>query len=108
MAEAQLDGGSIIDWDAFHDQCAAVFGFPDFYGRNMNAWIDCLTYIREGDGMSQYILGPDEPLVITVLDTETFNERVPDVVDALVECTAFVNQRHVGMGQKPALYLLFR
>lgn len=67
MACARLNGDAIEDWDGFHDQCAAVFGFPDFYGRNMNAWIDCLTYVRNGDGMSRYVLGPEEPLIIEVL-----------------------------------------
>lgn len=33
----------ITDWDSFHDVFKRVFGFPDFYGRNMDAWIDCMT-----------------------------------------------------------------
>jgi Barstar (barnase inhibitor) len=68
VADATLDGRKITDWKSFHDECAAIFGFPVFYGRNMDAWIDCLTYVRQGDGMSQYVLGPAEPLVIHVLN----------------------------------------
>ena len=41
----------IRDWDTFHDTFAQRLGFPDFYGRNMDAWIDCLTYADEDDGM---------------------------------------------------------
>jgi hypothetical protein len=108
MAELQLNGAEIKDWDSFHDQCAERFGFPEFYGRNMNAWIDCLTYIREGDGMSRFVLGMTEPLVIEVLDTEAFCRQAPDVFHAFVECTSFVNQRHAEAGQIPALYILFR
>jgi RNAse (barnase) inhibitor barstar len=26
----------ISDWDSFHSVFAEVFGFPDFYGRNMD------------------------------------------------------------------------
>jgi Barstar (barnase inhibitor) len=37
----------INDWDTFHDTFAQALGFPDFYGRNMDAWIDCLTYADE-------------------------------------------------------------
>jgi hypothetical protein len=73
----------------------------------MNAWIDCLTYVREGDGMSRYVLGPDEPLIIEVRGTESLNKRVPEVVDALVECAAAVNRRQLELGEKPALQLLF-
>jgi RNAse (barnase) inhibitor barstar len=108
MAEARLDGAAIRDFESFHDQCAAQFGFPSFYGRNMNAWIDCLTYAREGDGMSRFVLGPTEPLLIEVVSTEAFNRQAPEVFDAFVECTGFVNQRSVDAGELPALHVLFR
>jgi RNAse (barnase) inhibitor barstar len=107
VAHACLDGKAITDWRAFHHECAQVFGFPDFYGRNMNAWIDCLTYVREGDGMSRYVLGPDEPLIIEVRETESLKNRVPEVLDALVECAAAVNLRQRELGERPALQLLF-
>jgi len=74
----------------------------------MNAWIDCLTYVREGDGMSRFVLGPTEPLVIDILETRAFNSQAPEILDALVECTASVNQRQFDAGEIPALYLLFR
>ena len=102
-----LDGSAIKDWSAFHDQCAERLGFPDFYGRNMDAWIDCLTYVRDGDGMSRFVLGPKEVLDIEISDTETFNKRAPEILDALVECVAAVNQRHVAAGQLPAIHLVF-
>jgi RNAse (barnase) inhibitor barstar len=38
----------ITDWPSFHDVFKQALGFPDFYGRNMNAWIDCLTYLNDG------------------------------------------------------------
>jgi RNAse (barnase) inhibitor barstar len=41
----QIAGSKITDWDSFHDLFAEVFGFPGFYGRNMNAWNDCMTYL---------------------------------------------------------------
>ena len=64
MAEVTLDTTRIHDWHSFHRVCAETFGFPDFYGQNMNAWIDCLTYIREGDGMSNFVLCDSEQLSI--------------------------------------------
>jgi hypothetical protein len=48
----------IHDWDTFHDTFAQALGFPDFYGRNMDAWIDCLTYADEDDGMRAITAGP--------------------------------------------------
>ena len=103
----QLDGHVIDGWDAFHDQSALVFGFPGFYGRNMNAWIDCFHYVRDGDGMSRFALGPEEPLVIEVLGTREFKRRVPEVFDALVDGATAVNQGNVEAGEIPSIHLLF-
>lgn len=102
----RLDGEAIIDWESFHDASAAVFGFPAFYGRNMDAWIDCLTYVGDGDGMSRFVLGPDGVLIIEVASSEMFNERAPEVFRAFADCVAAVNQRHVESGELPPLHLL--
>ena len=107
MATVRLDTSSISDWDSFHKTCREVFGFPDFYGMNMNAWIDCLTYLDEGDGMSRFHLAAGERLNIEVSDTKSFNARLPEIFDALVECSAFVNQRYLEAGKSPLLSLVF-
>lgn len=104
--KACFDGARINGWDAFHGQSAAVFGFPDFYGRNLNAWIDCLTYVREGDGMSRFQLGPEVPLVIEVTNSQVFRESLPEIFAAFIDCVAFVNQRQNEAGEKPAVQLL--
>jgi len=103
MISVRLDTSDINDWDSFHLKCKEVFGFPDFYGMNMDAWIDCLTYVREGDGMSRFHLAENEMLDIEVTDLIKFKSRVPEIFDALVECSAFVNSRY----QKPVLALVF-
>ena len=108
MALVQLHGAAIRDWDAFHDQSAAVFDFRAFYGRNVDAWIDCLTYVRDGDGMSRFALGPSEALVIEVLDSETFKAQAAAIFDAFVESVAFVNQRQAAAGEISALQIRFR
>lgn len=103
MAHVKLDTKRISDWDSFHLVSKDAFGFPDFYGMNMNAWIDCLTYLREDDGMSRFQLAKDEMLHIEVSDTENFNSRLPEIFDAFVECSAFVN---IGC-KTPVLSLIF-
>jgi RNAse (barnase) inhibitor barstar len=40
----------IVDWNSFHATLKEALAFPDFYGRNGNAFIDCLTY--DDDQMS--------------------------------------------------------
>lgn len=105
MATVRLETESIVDWDSFHSVCKAAFGFPEFYGMNMNAWIDCLTYIDEGDGMSNIVLNNDEDLEIVVTDSVTFGRRLPEISSALVECVDFVNQRFLEDGKRPRIRL---
>ena len=106
MAEVTLDTTRIHDWHSFHRVCAETFGFPAFYGQNMNAWIDCLTYAREGDGMSSFVLGDTEQLLIVLPDFEVFTERVPAISAELLLYVSFVNQRSVEAAEKPALVFL--
>jgi len=47
MTVVRVDCDRITDWESFHSVFADVFGFPNFYGRNMNAWIDCMSYLDE-------------------------------------------------------------
>jgi hypothetical protein len=107
MATVRLDSSRILDWESFHMTCCETFGFPDFYGRNMNAWIDCLTYLDQGDGTSRFHLSTGETLTIEVSETESFNARLPEIFDEFVECNAAVNQRYIEMGKPPALALVF-
>lgn len=107
MAKARLDTKQFKDWKSFHLFCKSEFGFPDFYGMNMDAWIDCLSYLDEEDRMSRFTLEKGELLHIEIFDTEDFNSRLPEIFDALVECSAFVNRRYVSDGKPPVLSLLF-
>ena len=43
----EVDLASISDWPSFHASFAAAFGFPSFYGMNMNAWVDCMTCLED-------------------------------------------------------------
>jgi Barstar (barnase inhibitor) len=106
MAEATIDTGKIHDWPSFHAQSAEAFGFPDFYGRNLNAWVDCLSYLSEGDGMTRFALGPDEQLFIKLLGAESFTKSQPEIWQAFSESVALVNQRYISAGAMPRLVLV--
>ena len=108
MQAAILDGRAIGNWRAFHAECQIAFGFPDFYGRNMDAWIDCLSSLRDGDGMSRFVLGPEDMLRIDVLHSEALRRKAPEILEALEECAAEVNERYAENGEKPALSLNLR
>src|SRR5262245_24250664 len=104
MATAILDATAITDWASFHDASRAAFGFPDFYGRNMDAWIDCLTDLD--DGMSRFSLPPTETLTIEVRGAHDFFVRCPEIAVALAECVSFVNFRNLETGAPARLILL--
>lgn len=108
MPTVRLDGHHIGNWAAFHDTCRSAFGFPDFYGRNMNAWIDCLSDLRDQGGMSSFVLGADDVLQIEVLHSDALRRQAPGILAALEDCTAEVNERYAENGEKPALALLLR
>eukprot|EP01037_Dinobryon_pediforme_P018999 gene18999-19344_t len=71
----------------------AVFGFPDFYGCNMNAWVDCLSYLRDDDGMSRFVLKDKEVLTIEVLHSDKLRQAAPEIIEELQFCVAMINDR---------------
>jgi len=104
----QIDGSKITDWNSFHDHFSETLGFPGFYGRNMHAWNDCMTYLDDPEaGMTSVHVAPGEVLVICVSAVADFKKRCPDIFDALVECSAFVNYRRIEKGEHAVLALSF-
>ena len=106
MAVVTLPTDEIRDRASFHSVCQRTLGFPDFYGRNMDAWIDCLTDLDECEGMTTFTLAPDERLIIELPAALALQNRAPDVFAALLDCTAFVNQRHIDAGKSPLIALV--
>ena len=108
MKIVEIDCIAINDWGSFHSIFAKSFGFPSFYGNNMNAWIDCLTSLdAPEDGMTSIHVGPGEALTLSLLNIKHLQESCPDIYSALVECSAFVNWRRVKNSEPPVLALAF-
>ena len=103
MSIVRIDGKSIIDWDSFHNVFAEAFGFPDFYGRNMNAWIDCMTSLDEpANGITAVHGSPTDPVV---LQLDNASSVPSEQFEAITECSAFVNWRRLEVGE-PAILML--
>ena len=104
----QIDASNIKDWDSFHDLFAEVFGFPDFYGRNMDAWNDCMTYLAvPEEGMTSVHVAPGDVIVLCISGVSDLKKRSPEIYDALIECSAFVNWRRIEKGEPAVLALSF-
>jgi len=105
MPLIRIDGALLQNWDSFHSVLAATFGFPDFYGRNMNAWIDCMTSLDAPEDRMTSVHGSASDPVVLQLENA---EAVPkELFYALVECAAFVNWRRLEVGEPAILMLAF-
>jgi hypothetical protein len=90
MALIDVPTDEIDDWQSFHDVMARALRFPAYYGRNGNAFIDCLRDIADGRDAPQ-TLASGETLTINLGDSRAFRARCPEQFEALAEWTAMVN-----------------
>ena len=105
---AKIECGNIHDWDSFHDEFNRVFGFPDFYGRNMDAWIDCMSSLANPeDGLTQVHCEEGKVITIELGNVKEFMSRCPEQYNAIIECSAFVNWRLIENSEQPVLALSF-
>jgi RNAse (barnase) inhibitor barstar len=80
MKSATIDLTTVTGWESFHELFAQSFDFPAYYGRNMDAWIDCMEDLAiEGSGLRLDLKGM-KPL----------KARCPEIYDAINECSAFI------------------
>ena len=90
----RMDGRKIASPDTFHDVFSHEFSFPHYYGRNMDAWIDCMSDLKKFTA-------------IHIVNYEYLKKTAPDQWLDLIECSAFVNWRNLDAGQPPLLALAF-
>lgn len=92
VQSVQIDCGTIRGFNSFHDEFAMKFGFPSFYGRNMNAWTDCMRYLDDPEaGMSSVHRPKGERMVLELRGYQALQKRCPDVCLALEECLDRIN-----------------
>jgi len=104
MPRVVLPTSEMRNEKSFHAACQRVFGFPDFYGHTMDAWIDCLSCLDDPSAeMTSMTLAPGELLLIVVPDSASLK---PELFDALIDGTVAVNRRFVSRGKPPVVALL--
>jgi len=104
----RIDGDRLTDESAFHDAFAEALGFPDWYGRNWDAWIDLMTHLDVDSGSAEFCVQPSETVTILLDKAAAFRDRAPKLYNALIECAAFVNWRRLETGDTAYLCLAFR
>ncbi len=90
-----INAHEITNWKSFHDVFKRVFGFPDFYGYNMDAWIDCMADLDENNGMTSLAVEEGGLVALQIEGWEEFQERCPKQYSALLACAATVNENHM-------------
>jgi hypothetical protein len=101
-----VDTKQIVDWESFHNVFAQAFGFPSYYGRNLDGWIDCMTHLNDPTGSDTAIhVGAGEVVTLHLAHMSEFSKRCPDIHAALIDCSAFVNFRLIEQGNPPVLAL---
>ncbi len=108
MAVVRFDCREFHSWESFHRIFAQRLGFPSYYGRNTNAWIDCMTYLDSPSaGMTSIHVTPPEVLVLQLDHVGDLIRRDPDMYLAIVELSSFVNFRKLDVGEPAVLALSF-
>ncbi|MEM6554016.1 MAG: barstar family protein [Planctomycetota bacterium] len=103
MPLVRVDARRISDWGTFHDVFSEAFGFPGFYGKNLDAWIDCLSCLDDPDaGMTSVHGSSIDPVVLQLDHAGTLADTL---FEALAEGVAFVNWRRLEQGD-PAILML--
>jgi hypothetical protein len=98
---------AVHDWDSFDDVFAKALRFPSYYGRNANAFIDCLSDIAEGRDVPP-LLAEGEILTIDLGDLGDFGERCPEQLAALFDWVAWVNTESIDHDRAPRLVIAYR
>ncbi len=103
----RIDGLDILG-RGLHAVFAEAFGFPSFYGRNMDAWVDCMSSLdRPDDGLTSVHAPPGSVLVLEIHHFKDLKRQELAVADAIVECAAFVNWSRLRVGEPAVLCVSF-
>ena len=79
MPVVRIPTSRITDWDSFHRVFVEIMGFPEFYGRNMNAWIDCMTSLDSPGGryVRRFHCVPPDVVVLHLENAKDFPGAAP-------------------------------
>lgn len=98
-AVVAVDGAAMTTPAAMHAELARAFGFPAWYGHNLDALLDCLSSLDE-PGMSTLALAPGGVVTIAIADASAMPEAL---YHALLDTIAAANQRAGATGSRVAV-----
>ncbi|KAA8993836.1 barstar family protein [Affinibrenneria salicis] len=100
-----LNFSSIKTVDELYDELSLKLGFPDFFGRNIDAVIDCMFGVRYPDeGMIKVNVSEDGCLSLNIKNFSSADVKLKDSIIHIVE---YVNYKYQFKGLEPAILLCF-
>jgi hypothetical protein len=104
----RIDARRLTDSAGLHAAVKEAFGFPDWYGNNLDALNDCLTHLDDPEsGMSRVQLFPGEVGLLVVEHAGDAGKPASAHLKELVDAVAFVNWRRLEQGQRPVLAVAY-
>ncbi|HCT5824016.1 TPA: barstar family protein [Citrobacter sedlakii] len=104
MITLSIDFKGISSESELHDKFKQLFGFPDFYGKNFHAFVDCLTSLRiPEEGMTSINIKQDEYIL---LEVGNINQLSDDLKHNFLLSIQDVNSRSILFGEKASILLL--
>jgi hypothetical protein len=104
----KIDMCQIVDRYSLHSVFAEAFGFPEWYGRNMNAWIDCMSSLDyPDDELSEVKCQVGNIVVLQLENADAFAARAPELFQELIDCVALVNWRRIERSESAILALSY-
>ncbi len=102
--ELSIDFKDVDTLDKMHEKLKQAFGFPDFYGANFNALIDCLSGIRYPEyGMSELTIGENEILNLMI---KNFPYDDESIIKTFFVAIKYVNAKYILNEESPSIHLI--
>jgi hypothetical protein len=100
----RLDLTEITSLKLLHVALAKTFGFPNFYGKNYAALVDCLSSLRYPEhGMSAVTIdSKDDSLELQLRNLSACGTEISQTLLGAVEA---VNKRAMANGLRPAILI---
>ncbi|MBI0473497.1 barnase inhibitor [Pectobacterium parmentieri] len=100
----QIDFSHIKTADQFYTELSNLFGFPGFFGRNVNALIDCLFSLRyPHDEMTKIHITTSEYLL---MELNYFSSAPDEIKELLMIAIENVSLKCREKNQKSSIVLL--
>lgn len=93
----------------FHEAFRAAMGFHDYYGRDWEAWIECL--MEEGNDFGvvpKFTVPKGGTLTLRLQNVDKMNANRPHLLDRLNDDIAGVNHQRLEQGESPLIALAYQ